>query len=109
MSPEQIATGWDYSQEDILDYLESICKPVPNWEDDVSERSPVPCWVGDDLEQLKSHLYIGLICFVNQTWSSPYFCVPLVGASSIERYRWKHARPISPDECWQPTKQGELR
>lgn len=38
MSARQIAYGWESMPRDGVDleeYLESLCKPEPNWEDDV--------------------------------------------------------------------------
>ena len=39
MSADQIITGWDYSQKDVAEYIESICKPAPTWEDDADGES----------------------------------------------------------------------
>ena len=94
MSAQEIATGWDCGQEDILDYLETICKPAPNWKDDVSLESPIACYVGDSLEELGNQDYLVLVQSVVATLDWPYTCTR--GTS------WKHARPIDPNECWKP-------
>ena len=102
MSAIQIVTGWsnDTCQGDLVKYLESICKPVPSWEDDVSEETPVLCWVSHDpIPEVDGIRYHGM-----QRW---IFRVSQRGCSDTTGADWKHARPISPNECWKPTKQGE--
>ena len=103
MSPEQIVHGWNGSQGGIIEYLESICKPVPNWEEDVRLETPVLCWVGESLEDIQKRWEFAFICTINalDTGFNPYQCT--IGAF------WKHARPISPNECWQPAKQGDTK
>ena len=102
MSARQIADGCVamHSRVDLVDYLESLCKPAPTWEDDVSLESPIACYVGDSLEELGNQVYLGLVHSVVATLDWPYTCTR--GTS------WKHARPISPTEGWQPAKTGRV-
>ena len=98
MTAEQIQGGWADVPQDLLEYLEDICKPAPNWEDDVRLTNPVLCWVGHSLEDIEQRLELGFIHKINAQDIKPYECT-LSG-------EWKYARPISPDECWQPAKKG---
>ena len=98
MSPEQIVHGWNGSQKGITEYLEDICKPAPSWEDDVRLTNPVLCWVGHSLEDIEQRLEIGFIHEINAQDIKPYECT-LSG-------EWKCARPVDPNECWQPAKKG---
>ena len=97
MSAQEIATGWDYSQEDILDYLESLCKPVPSWEDDVALNA-VLCFVGNSRDQLERK---NIMAYIHNLWPDPVY---KYGAR--DSCNWKHATPITPYECWQPAKKG---
>ena len=106
MSSQEIVDGLlsahdGYKLVKIEDYIHQICKPMPNWEDDVRLETPVLCWVGESLEDIQKRWEFAFICTINalDTGFNPYQCT--IGAF------WKHARPISPNECWQPAKQGE--
>ena len=102
MSAKQIADGCVamHSRVDLEEYLESICKPMPSWENYVSEENLVLCWVGHEpLPEVDGIRYHGM-----QRW---IFRVSQRGYSDTTGADWKHARPISPDECWQPAQRGE--
>ena len=102
MSPEQIVHGWNGSQGGIIEYLESICKPVPNWENDVSKGNPVLCWVSTSpLPNSDGTPYYGITGQIDTVYKEGYGYRESCGID------WKYARPISPNECWQPAKQGE--
>ena len=99
MSAEQIQGGWADVTQDLLEYLEDLCKPMPSWENDVSEENLVLCWVGHaPLPEVDGIRYHGM-----QRW---IFRVSQRGYSDTTGADWKHARTISPDECWQPAKKG---
>jgi len=105
MSARQIAYGWGSMPRDGVDleeYLESICKPMPSWTDDVSEETPVLCWVSHDpIPEVDGIRYCGGIRYHGmQRW---IFRVSQRGYSDTTGADWNHARPISPDECWKPT------
>ena len=97
MSAQEIATGWDYSQEDILDYLESICKPAPSWEDDVAFNA-VLCFVGNSMHQLERKT---TMAYIYNLWPDPVY---KYGAG--DSCKWKLATPVPPDACWKPTNNG---
>lgn len=100
MSAEQIIAGYDFSQKDVAKYIESICKPAPNWEDDVSDDNPILCWVSEEpIPESNCTPFIRGTDYV--------FKVTEEGYMAMRGYRWKYARPVSPDEIWQPSKQGE--
>ena len=102
MSAQEISTGWDYSHEDILDYLESICKPAPSWTDDVSEETPVLCWVSDSPipEAACTNLseYVDHVTEINEK-----------GYIATAGFCYKYATPISPNDIWQPTQKGDTK
>ena len=102
MSAKQIAGGCGaiINRVELEEYLESICKPVPSWEDDVAFNA-VPCFVGNSKHQLESKT---IMAYIYNLWPDPH---NKYGAS--DSCNWKHATPISPNDCWKPTKQGELR
>ena len=102
MSAEQIADGWDSSQKDVAEYIESICKPVPSWENDVSKGNPVLCWVSESpLPNSDGTPYYGITGQIDTVYKAD------LGYRESCGIFWKYARPISPDECWKPAKQGE--
>ena len=101
MTAEQIQGGWNDVTQDLLEYLEDLCKPEPSWEDDVSKDNPVLCWVGFILKDIELRLEVGFIRKINSLNTKPYECT--MGGE------WNHARPISPNECWKPTKQGDTK
>jgi len=100
MTAEQIAKGCLNCdcQDALVEYLESICKPEPSWEDDVAFNA-VLCFVGNSRHQLESKT---IMAYIYNLWPDPVY---KYGAG--DSCNWKHAIPISPDECWKPTKQGE--
>jgi len=100
MTADQIITGWDSSQKDVAEYIESICKPEPSWEADVSKDNPVLCWVSNEP--------------IPESGGEPFnrgtdyvFEITEKGYMAMRGYPWNCARPISPDEIWQPVKKGE--
>ena len=95
MTADQIITGWDSSQKDVAEYIESICKPTPNWEDDVSDENPILCWVSNES--------------IPESGGDPFnrgtdrvFKITKEGYMGSRGHRWQYARPISSDEIWQP-------
>ena len=99
MSAKQIADGWADDPQDLLEYLEDICKPVPSWEDDASADNPILCWVSDSpLPKSDGKPYSGVADHVTGLHNGGYM--------SASGACWKHARPISPNQCWKPTKQA---
>ena len=100
MTAEQIQGGWADVPQDLLEYLEDICKPQPNWEDDVRLTNPVLCWVSDEpLPETDGTLHVERIAdYINRVVQDGY--------TAADGLNWKYARPISPDECWQPAKKG---
>jgi len=104
MSAEQIAEGLYamHSRVDLEEYLESICKPAPNWSDDASAENPILCWVSDGVLREEGSAWheqdIDHITKINE-----------IGYIGTSGFRWKYARPISPTECWQPTEQGNTK
>jgi len=97
------ADGWAESQglltrDDLVEYLESLCKPKPSWEDDVAFNA-VLCFVGNSKHQLESK---NIMAYIYNVWPDPVY---KYGAGN--GCNWKHARPISPNECWKPTEKGE--
>ena len=100
MTADQIITGWDSSQKDVAEYIESICKPEPNWSDDASADNPILCWVSEiPLPEADCTLLSRVVDRVSGIDEEGYMVV--------SGFHWKYARPISPDECWKPTEQGE--
>ena len=99
MSADEIADGLYamHSRVDLAEYLESICKPVPSWEDDVAFNA-VRCFVGNSKHQLEGKT---IMAYIYNLWPDPVY---KYGAG--DGCNWKHATPIRPDECWKPTKQG---
>ena len=108
MSSQEIVDGIfsindGYKIVKIGDYIHQICKPVPTWEDDVSDDNPVLCWVSNEP--------------IPESGGEPFnrgtdhvFVITKEGYYMGSRgHRWKYARPISPDEIWQPTKQGNTK
>ena len=102
MSAEQIAKGWSNGtcQDDLVEYLESLCKPVPTWEDDVAFNA-VLCFVGNSRNQLESKI---IMAYIYNLWPNSEY---KYGAG--DNCHWKLAIPISPNECWKPTKQGGVK
>ena len=100
MSARQIADGCVAmpSREDLVEYLESLFKPAPAWEDDVAFNA-VLCFVGNSRNQLESKL---IMAYIYNLWPNSEY---KYGAG--DNCHWKLAIPISPNECWKPTKQGE--
>ena len=104
MSAKQIAGGCGaiVNRVELEEYLESLCKPVPIWEDDVSDYNHILCWVSDSPipEAACTNLseYVDHVTEINEK-----------GYIATSGFRWKYARPISPDEIWQPTKQGDAK
>jgi len=101
MSAEQIADYINVVEEvrvDIVNYLESICKPEPKWEDDVAFDS-VMCFVGNDIYQLDGQ----------QTMTHIYNIWPdrVYKYGAGDGLNWKLATPISPNDCWKPRKSAE--
>tara|TARA_B100000767_G_scaffold6426_1_gene6275 strand:+ start:50 stop:376 length:327 start_codon:yes stop_codon:yes gene_type:complete len=100
MTADQIITGWRSSS--LAEYIESICKPAPNWEDDASAENPILCWVSDGVLREEGSAWheqdIDHITKINE-----------IGYIGTSGFRWKYARPISPTECWQPTEQGNTK
>lgn len=96
MSANQMMLGWLQvcDRMGLEGYLESICKPPPDWKDDVSGDSPVLCYVGDSVEELARQLTVGVVRLVDTTCRYPYLCFTRA---------WKHAIPVSPDDCWEAT------
>jgi len=102
MSADQIADGLyaRHSRVDLEEYLESICKPKPIWSDDASADNPILCWVSDSpLPKSDGNLNGGVADYVTGLRERGYM--------SANGPYWKHARPISPNYIWKPTKQGE--
>ena len=109
MSVDQILTGLDHykyqSQEGIVDYLKSICKPEPSWEDDASADNPILCWVSDipisePYCRPKNRL-IESVDYVTEINEKGYI--------ATAGFCYKYALPISPDAIWKPTKQGDTK
>ena len=119
MSVDQILTGLDHykyqSQEGIVDYLKSICKPEPTWSDDASKDTPILCWVAHSLEDLEKRWEIGFIHTYQEVEKVYGFQPGIIGSGTVWVYKcnagnfYSHARPIAPDEIWQPTKQGDTK
>ena len=102
MSAKQIADGCEALPVSLLSYLESICKPVPSWEKDVSKGDPVLCWVSTSpLPNSDGTTYYGITGQIDTVYKEGYGYRESCGID------WKYARPISPNECWQPAKKGE--
>ena len=104
MTAEQIAKGWSNGtcQDDLVEYLKTICKPEPSWEDDLSDDNPVLCWVSEiPLPEADCTLLSRVVDRVSGIDEEGYMV--------ISGFHWKYARPISPDECWKPTKQGDTK
>ena len=106
MSAQEIAdflNAWDEFQDDIVDYLESICKPAPSWKDDVSGESPVLCYVGDSLSDMEEKAQVAIITGTQEPrrQDHPY--------SSIDGLLWAYATPVPPNDCWQPTNNGGVK
>jgi hypothetical protein len=99
MNPVEIVHGWNGSQKGIIEYLESICKPVPNWGDDVAFNA-VLCFVGNSIHQLERKTTMASIY---NLWPDPVY---KYGAG--DGCNWKHATPITPDDCWQHNLEAEL-
>ena len=102
MTAEQIAKGWSNGtcQDDLVEYLESICKSEPSWGDDLSDDNPVLCWVSNEpIPESGGEPFKREIDYVFEIMKGGY----IVSSGHC----WKYARPISPDECWKPAKQGE--
>ena len=105
MTAEQIAKGWSNGtcQDDLVEYLESICKSEPSWGDDLSDDNPVLCWVSNEP--------------IPESGGKPFnrgtdhvFVITKEGYYMGSRgHRWKYARPIAPNEIWQPTEQGDTK
>ena len=110
MSADQIADGvasgavnWANAtgRVTLLEYLESICKPAPTWEDDVSDDNPVLCWVSNEpIPESGGDPFNRGTDYVFKIAKEGYYM-------AMRGYRWNYARPISPNECWKPSKQGE--
>ena len=104
MSAKQIADGCVamHSRVELEEYLESICKPEPSWEDDVSDDNHILCWVSDSPipEAACTNLseYVDHVTEINEK-----------GYIATDGFCYKYARPISPNEIWQPTKQGDAK
>jgi len=104
MSADQIADGLyaRYSRVELEEYLESICKPEPTWIDDASEDNPILCWVSDSpLPKSDGKPYSGVADYVTGLHDGAYM--------SARGLSWSYARPISLDEIWKPTKQGDTK
>lgn len=102
MSAEQIAKGWSNGdcQDALVEYLESICKSEPSWEDDVAFNA-IPCFVGNSRDQLERK---NVMAYIHNLWPDP---VHKYGAR--DSCNWKHAIPISPNDCWKPTNNGGVK
>ena len=102
MTAEQITNGCYAGTQNLLSYLEDLCKPMPNWEDDVRLKSPVLCWVSDEPIPEMGDTLPDRVCaaYINR--------VDQDGYTATDGLNWKYARPIDPDDCWKPpAKQGE--
>ena len=104
MSAKQIAGGCGaiVNRVELEEYLESLCKPEPSWEDDVSKDNPILCWVSDiPLPKSGGKTYSGVPDYVTGLSERGYM--------SVNGCYWKHARPISPNDIWQPTQKGDTK
>tara|TARA_R100001369_G_C3253356_1_gene156587 strand:+ start:42 stop:377 length:336 start_codon:yes stop_codon:yes gene_type:complete len=103
MTAEQIQGGWADVTQDLLEYLEDLCKPIPSWEDDVSKDNPILCWVSDSpLPEADGKPYRpGIPDYVTGLREGGY--------TAVNGHYWNYARPVSPDAIWQPTKQGDTK
>lgn len=109
MSAQEIASDYVLHvqssgiQISLLNYLESICKPMPSWKDDVSGDSPVLCYVGDSLSDMEEKAQVAMITGTQEPrrQDHPY--------SSIDGLLWAYATPVPPNACWKPTNNGGVK
>ena len=101
MTAEQITNGCYAGTQNLLSYLEDLCKPMPNWEDDVRLKSPVLCWVSDEPIPEMGDTLPDRVCaaYINR--------VDQDGYTATDGLNWKYARPIDPDDCWKPPAKPE--
>lgn len=100
MTAKQIADGCVaiINRVELEEYLESICKPAPSWEDDVAFNA-VLCFVGNSMHQLERKT---TMAYIYNLWTDPVY---KYGAG--DSCKWKLATPITPDDCWKPPAKPE--
>lgn len=105
MTAKQIADGCVaiINRVELEEYLESICKPAPSWEDAVSGESPVPCYVGDCLSDLEEKAEVDMITGIEYAEDAEYRYISKSGCP------WVLATPVPPNDCWKPTNNGGVK